>query len=209
MLEINLLPVREARRRADVRQQVMQLVLGMIVTSGAIGLVHSNVVDQKANAELRVRQMEQDIKQFQPQIEQVAAFKKKKSELEKKIEVIDGLGRARSGPVRLLSELADRTPERLWLTSLSTKGSTISMKGESLDNELVALFLGELNSSKYFDAVDLDSTQILDPKSGGLKVVAFAITAKLVTGEKPKGAGNAEGRGKGKQRKKARKGQKA
>ncbi len=207
MLEINLLPVREARRRADVRQQVMQLVLAMILTSGAIGLVHSNVVDQKASAGLRVRQMEQDIKQFEPQLEQVAAFKKKKSELEKKIEVIDGLAKARSGPVRLLAELAGRTPERLWLTSLTTKGSTISLKGESLDNELVALFLGELNASKYFAGVDLDSTQISDPKTGGLKVVAFAISAKLVTGEKPAGGG--EGKGKGKDRKKARKAQKA
>ena len=91
MLEINLLPVREARRKADLRQQVMQLVLGLIVTFGVIGLVNSKVSDQKEMAQLRVRQMQQDIEQFQPQIEQVAAFKKKKSELEKKIDVIEGL----------------------------------------------------------------------------------------------------------------------
>jgi type IV pilus assembly protein PilN len=188
MLEINLLPVREARRRADVRQQVMQLVLGLIVTGAVIGLVHSNVLDQKANAELRVRQMEQDIKQFQPQIEQVAAFKKKKSELEKKIEVIDGLDKARSGPVRLLSELATRTPDRLWLTSLTTKGRTIKVKGESLDNELVAAFLGDLNSSQVFEEVDLDGTQISDSKTSGLKLVDFSITARLIGGGEPEAA---------------------
>ena len=199
MLEINLLPVREARRRADVRQQVMQLVLTLIVAAGGIGLVHSTVLDKKHNAQLRVRQMEQDIKQFQPQIEQVAAFKKKKSELEKKIDVIDGLDKARSGPVRLLSELASHVPERLWLTSLSTRGRTVTVKGESLDNELVALFLGDLNASKVFDEVDLDSTEIADPKGGGLKVVDFAITAKLMTGEKP------EAKGKKKNKKKSRK----
>jgi len=189
MLEINLLPVREARRRADVRQQVMQLVFTLIVAGGAIGLVHSNVLDKKQSAQLRVQQMEQDIKQFQPQIEQVAAFKKKKSELEKKIDVIDGLAKARSGPVRLLAELATHVPERLWLKSLSTKGRTITVKGESLDNELVAVFLSDLNSSKVFDQVDLDSTQISDPKGGGLKLVDFEITARLMTDDKSDSAG--------------------
>jgi type IV pilus assembly protein PilN len=191
MLEINLLPVREARRRADLRQQVMQLALVLLVTLVGIGLAHSQVNDQRNRANLRVRQMQQDIKQFEPQLEQVAAFKKKKSELEKKIDVIDGLDKARSGPVRLLAELASRAPERLWITSLNAKGRTISMKGKSLDNELVALFLGDLNSSEFFDEVDLDSTQIGDSKSGSLKLVTFEITAKLVTG-KDKAAGKAK-----------------
>ena len=46
MLEINLLPVREARRKADMRQYFMQLVLMAILTCGAIGLVHSRINDQ-------------------------------------------------------------------------------------------------------------------------------------------------------------------
>ena len=64
--------------------------------------------------------MQRDIDQFKPQLEQVAAFRKKKAKLEKKIDVIDELDHARSGPVRVMSELAMRTPERLWLTSVRT-----------------------------------------------------------------------------------------
>ena len=196
MLEINLLPVREARRRADLRQQLMQLVLTLIVTIGAVGLVHSHINDQRARADLRVRQMQQDIKQFDPQLKQVAAFKKKKSKLEKKIDIIDGLDKARSGPVRLLSELASRAPERLWLKSLHAKGATISLKGESLDNELVALFLSNLNASKFFSEVDLDSTQIEEGKSGGLKLVSFEITAHLASNKKSAGKAKKSKKGK-------------
>ena len=184
MLEINLLPVREARRKADLRQYVMQLVLMVILTVGCIGLVHSRIGDQVERAQARVRQMKHDIDQFKPQLEQVAAFKKRKSELEKKIDVIDGLDRARSGPVRVLNELAARTPDRLWLTSLATQGKTISMQGQSLDNELVALFLRSLGDSEYFDNVDLDSTK-LGAEKGGLKLVTFRIRADIVN---PKGA---------------------
>ena len=203
MLEINLLPVREARRKADVRQQAMQLLLAVIVTGGGIGVVHSRVVDQKQGAEIRVRQMRQDIEQFQPQIEQVAAFKKKKAELEKKLDIIHGLEEARSGPVMLLAELASRTPANFTLTSIKSKGNQIEMEGRSLDNEIVASFLSDLGASRYFDQVDLDSTEIEQSKEGGLKVVSFAITARLVSAGDQPAAGSKKKNKKGKGREKA------
>lgn len=183
MLEINLLPVREARRKADLRQYFMQLLLMVILAGGGIALVESRISDQIERTESRVRQMRNDIDQFKPQLDQVAAFKKRKGELEKKIDVIDGLDKARSGPVRVMDELATRTPDRLWLTKLSTKGTSISFDGESLDNELVALFLRRLGESAYFSEVDLDSTQLAN--SGGLRVVKFKIRAQLVRPDEP------------------------
>lgn len=179
MLEINLLPVREARRKADLRQYFMQLVLVVIVTTGGIGLYHSRLIDQVERGEARVSQMQSDIDKFKPQLQQVAAFKKRKAELQKKIDIIDGLDKARSGPVHVLAELSARTPDRLWLTELSTKGDTISMQGRSLDNEVVALFLRLLGESEHFDKVDLDSAT-LATDSGGLKLVRFKIDARLV-----------------------------
>jgi len=179
MLEINLLPVREARRKADIRQQLMQLLLVLLLTAGAIGFWHSRVAEQISQSEVRISQMQNDIQQFKPQLEQVAAFKLKKARLEKKIDVIDGLDRARSGPVHVLAELAARTPDRLWLTGLDSKAGEIRMEGRSLDNELVALFLRGLGDSKYFARVDLDSTQIVDGRDG-LKVMKFAIRAQIV-----------------------------
>jgi type IV pilus assembly protein PilN len=187
MLEINLLPVREARRRADLRQYMMQGLLVLIVTSGGIGVIHSRVDDKIERAQSRVHQMQNDIDQFKPQLEQVEAFKKRKAELEKKIDVIDGLDRARTGPVRVLAELAAKTPDRMWLTSLTTKGTTISLKGQSLDNEVVALFLRSLNESPYFAQVDLDSTKLGSDKTG-LKLVEFQIRAALVDPNKKQAA---------------------
>ena len=188
MIEINLLPVREARRRADIRQQVMQVVLVLLVVGAGIAYVHSRVTDKIELSKRRILQMEADIKQFQPQLDQVAAFRKKKANLEKKIDVIDGLDKARSGPVRVLSELASRTPDRLWLTSMSTKGGSIQLAGRSLDNELVALFLRNLGESEYFDNVDLDTAKLSGTNSG-LRTVQFRINADLV---KPPEKGDAK-----------------
>ena len=187
MIQINLLPVREAKRAADIRQQVMQLVLVLLLVAAGIGYFHSRITESVDSTRQRVLQMENDIAQFKPQLDQVAAFRRKKANLEKKIDVIDGLDRARSGPVRVMDELATHTPERLWLTDLSTSGTSITLKGESLDNELVAVFLRSLGDSPYFGSVDLESTQLGDSKEGGLKVVRFVIEAELVTPQTTEG----------------------
>jgi len=183
MLEINLLPVREARRREDVRQQSLGLMLVLLVVGAVTGFTHHKVTSDIDVANARIHQMQRDIDQFKPQLEQVAQFRKRKAQLEKKIDVIDELDRARSGPVRVLDALANRTPDRLWITSLDTQGKTIMLKGASLDNELVALFLRGLDESPYFTEVDIDSTKLGTGK--GLKVVTFEIRAVL---ENPKPA---------------------
>jgi type IV pilus assembly protein PilN len=191
MLEINLLPVREVRRRAEARQVVAQLVLVLILTFCGVGALQARLASDMDRSQARIQQMEKDIARFKPQLDQVEAFKKKKSELEKKIDVIDGLDRARRGPVRVMAELADRIPQRVWLTNVDTSGSGISLKGESLDNELVALFLRDLGASPYFSEVDLEGTK-LAAASGGLKLVKFEVKAALA-GAKPAPAAGGKG----------------
>jgi type IV pilus assembly protein PilN len=179
MIQINLLPVREAKRKADVKQNALELVLVLIVVGAAIGFVHSDLSGKIDSTQNRITQMQNDIEKFKPQLDQVAAFRAKKAELQKKIDVIAGLDRARRGPVRVMDELAMHTPERLWLDSVSTKGTQIELNGQSLDNEMVAVFLGSLGESPYFSNVDLNSTELANGPDG-LKVVKFKIQATMI-----------------------------
>ncbi len=179
MLQINLLPVREARREEDLRQFRNQAILIILLVGAGIGFVWSNMQENIQESKAHIAQLQRDIDQYNPQLEKIAAYRKKKKELETKIGVIDELDRARTGPVRLLAELAERTPDRLWLTSLATEGNTILLAGESLDNDLVALFLRSLGESKYFGNVDLDKTE-MKGSGDGLQIVSFRIRATLV-----------------------------
>jgi type IV pilus assembly protein PilN len=178
MLQINLLPVREARRKEDSRQLSLQAGLMLLVVFAVIGFAHSMISEEISKSNGRVAQMQRDIDQYKPQLEQVAAFRAQKKKLETKIGVIEELDLARSGPVRVLSELASRAPDRLWLTSLATEGKTIVMAGQSLDNDLVALFLRSLGESSYFTEVDLDKTE-MKGVSDGLRLMSFRIRAVL------------------------------
>ena len=191
MIEINLLPHREARRAADLRQTAGVLILGLVMVLGSVAMVDRAQERDLTAAAATIRQLESDIARYQPEQEQVKAFKAKRMQLEDKIGVIRGLDRARSGPVRILDELSKNTPNRLWLTALSTEGVRITVEGDSLDTSVVADFLRSLNGSPYFTEVDLERTSS-GSQVEGVKLVHFVITAALADPETGSQAQSAE-----------------
>jgi len=177
-MEINLLPHRQARRVADLRETLAVLVLGLVVVIGGIFFVDQSAKSELEAAEMKVAQLKADIERYKPQQQLVNEFKARKKDLQSKLDVITGLERARSGPVRILDELSARVPDRLWLTSIETKGAAIKLEGQSLVNGLVADFLRELNASPFFKNVDLDKTaggKVVE----GIRLVSFEIRADL------------------------------
>lgn len=186
MIRINLLPVREARRKAGVRQQMMVLaaaLIGAVVVSAG---VHSWMLSSISAANGRVAALDRQLEQYKPQQQQVDQFKKKKAEIEQKLAVIADLERRRSGPVHIMDELSSHIPERVWLTNLTADGGKIALVGMSLDNELVALFLTALNDSPYFANVELESTELKLVES--LKLNTFQIQAALESPDAPPAA---------------------
>lgn len=183
MIRINLLPVREARKKADLQQQLLLIAasagLSVLIAFG----VHQVVRTQASSAQERIVALNQQLAQFKPQQEQVDAFKAKKADIQQKLSVIERLERSRSGPVHILDELASRTPDRVWLTLLTANNGQVELKGMSLDNELVALFLTSLNDSKYFANVELKETELKLVDS--LKLNTFRIVAKLESPDEP------------------------
>jgi type IV pilus assembly protein PilN len=176
MLEINLLAHREAKRLAQVRESVIVLLLGLVAVGLGVIFFDGRIERQIAIAQATTRQLEAEIERYRPQEEKVAAFKKRKADLEGKLEVIKELDLARTGPVLMFDELAEQTPERLWMTSLSTLNGKVRLEGASLDNVVVADFLRSLNGSDYFGNVDLIRTDRGNPVDG-VRLVRFEITA--------------------------------
>ena len=144
MIRINLLPVREERRKADLRQFGLVLAGVFVGSIMLVGLYHVKLSSDVSDARAAVAATQQQIDRFKPQLKQLEEYRKTKAEIEKKLEVIERLDASRSGPVRVFDELATHAPARLWLTKLEAKGGQLRIEGMSLDNELVALFLTAL-----------------------------------------------------------------
>ena len=177
MIRINLLPIREARKKADLQQ--VGLMLGL-TAGGAIALVvlfHLSLLHQISSSHARVDSMKQQIDAFKPQLAQVEQFRARKADIERKLGVIHDLDRARSGPVHMLDELSSHTPERLWLTSLEAVPTGLTLQGMSLDTEVVATFMKSLEDSPYFRDVELRSTELSEKE--GFKLNRFEVHAML------------------------------
>jgi len=180
MVEINLLPHREAKRAADIRETIALLVLGLVVLGGGSFFLGSSARSDLQLARTNVAQLNADIERYKPQQTLIAKFKTRKQHLQDKLDVIESLERARNGPVRVLDEISSRVPDRLWLTSISTKGTEIRLEGKSLDTGVVADFLRSLNDSAYFKNVDLEKTEGGEMVKG-VRLVNFELKADMTT----------------------------
>lgn len=177
MITINLLPVREERRKAWARQ-FLGIVLAAVAASAGLSVTHYWWYRGEVQAAKNVAaSIQRDIDGFAPQLAQVEKFRAAKADIEKKLKVIDELSLARSGPVHLFDEIATHIPDRMWLTRMDVKGQALTIQGVSLDNELVALFLTAMNSSPYFEEVELLQTEAKEV--GGYKLNAFELSARL------------------------------
>jgi type IV pilus assembly protein PilN len=183
MIEINLLPVREEKRKADVRQFAAMLAAALAGSILLAGAVHTKLVADVVSTRGQLTTLQKQIDAFGPQLEQVERYRATKQAIEAKLEVIGRLDRSRSGPLHVLDELSTNSPERLWLTRLKAESGQITVEGMSLDNELVALFMTALGDSQYFDAVELKETEAKEV--GGLRLNHFIVLATITTPGEP------------------------
>ena len=176
MIRINLLPVREARRQANLRQQ--GVFLGAAVGLAALVCVwmHLSIKSAQKSQDRQIATAKQELQQLEATRKEVDRFRKEKEEIERKLAVIAELERSRSGPVRILDEIATRIPNRVWLTELAMKSGSIELKGVSLDAEIVAAFMASLDESEYISAVELDETRL--EEQDGLKLNTFKINGR-------------------------------
>lgn len=177
MIQINLLPVREARRKADAKQQLMVMTGAIAATFVAAFMFHQVLKLDIGDSRDRVQSLQQRLEQFAPQQAQVDAYKQKKAEIGRKLDVIKRLERSQQGPVHILDQLASRTPDRVWLTELDASAGALQLKGMSDDNQRVADFLTALASSPYFGNVELVETQLEEVQE--LKLNTFIIQAQI------------------------------
>jgi type IV pilus assembly protein PilN len=202
MIRINLLPFREARRRAELRDQLALVVLAVVVAFGVSVVLQLWSSTRVRSARNEVARIEKKIAQYEPQMNQLRQFETKRDEVERKLGVIRGLEKSRSGPVRALDQLASSTPPRLWLTSLTASGSTLDLEGYSLDNEVVAEFLTALGGTEQFGEVDLEETEFV--QQDGVRLNQFKLKARLNTKSIEEIQAEADGKGQGKGKKRRR-----
>ncbi len=168
MIRINLLPIREAERALGRRRQLSLAVLSLVVVLLMLALPYSFQARKLAQLDAEIESLRRKIARLDQQTKEVKDLEQKRAELQAKLRVIDELKQRRSGPAQVLSDLADATPEKLWLTEFTEAGGAASIQGLAMDNQTIAEFMRRLQQSPYFFEVDLVETAqtMIQPSSG-------------------------------------------
>lgn len=187
MIRINLLPVKTSRRQEEVRNE---LLVTALATAVAVLLVVGGLVIQRASLnalEAENAKLQRDIEHKQEILREVEEMEKMQGELKKKLTVIAALKRNKTGPVMMLDQLSQATPEKLQIVSLDEKGGRVELTGLAVSNEVISQFLSNLEKSPRFTDVFLNG--IDQTEENGVKLKNFSISARLTQAEAPETKG--------------------
>ena len=179
MIRINLLPFRAARKKENIRRQLMIYGLSVVLLCSIMGYTLFYLTSTLSGLKAEEKRIQDDLKTYEQTIKRIAELEKKIKEIRVKLEVIRELEKNKTGPVHLLDEIAMAVPkEKLWLSSMKEARGSLTMTGTAMDNETVALFMTNLEKSDYISGVDVQSAKLRTIPDYKLNVADFVLECK-------------------------------
>lgn len=176
MIKINLLPVRETQKKERLREQLVVLVACAIFVTIGCAAAYTTILTKISQKNDEISEQTKVIEQLKKQIGEVEKVKKLQGDLQSKLDILGTLKANKTGPAHMLDELSAATPERLWIDSFDIVGGEASFSGLGVNEEVVANFLQQLESSPYYKNVELQSLEQATVE--GNKLQKFKVVAK-------------------------------
>ncbi len=178
MLKINLLPIRQLKKRAKARNQIvgfLVILLSVIAVLALVGVFQANSISSlKSN----ITNLENEKRKYTPIIAKMNKLKADKTLLENRIKVIEKLKKDSSLTVRILDEVANTIDnQRMWLVSLNQQGGSLGLKGTALDNQTIAQFMNNLKASPFIQSVSLSNSSL--KKEDGKDFKSFSLSCAV------------------------------
>jgi type IV pilus assembly protein PilN len=159
MIRMNLLPVRELKKRARLRQQLYVcaalagvMVLGVAALWWMDKQTISRLEGEKAGLTVELGRLKQIV-------DEVNTMEKRQKLLNARLETIQRLRQNQRGPVLVLDALSRNLPEQAWIETIDEAGGVYMVAGYALTNFAVADLLRNLQRSQHFANVDLISSE--------------------------------------------------
>jgi type IV pilus assembly protein PilN len=155
MIRVNLLPWREARRKAQ-RQHL--LVLGGMVGVLAlliVGAVHLTIAGYISAQNDRNEFLKKENVRLDKEIEEIKKLKTEIAALLARKQIIERLQTDRAQAVYLLQELVLQVPDGIYLRSIKQTGLKVALNGFAQSNARVSTLMRNFAASPYLENPDL------------------------------------------------------
>lgn len=191
MIRINLFPFRAARIKENIRRQVgiyLLSVIFLVLLAGPLPHPYSYINLSKKVTSKRQEQGEKqrELATYKATTVKINKLKNTIADVELKLNTIRGLEKAKTGPVKLLDDIATSIPkDRLWLNSLKENKGILTLQGTAMDNETVADFMNRLESTESMNSVELVKTQQKEIQALKLNLKDFSLNCKTYAYKEP------------------------
>jgi type IV pilus assembly protein PilN len=184
MLKINLLPVRQLKKRAKARKQLLGMLFLFILVLAVVGVAGALQAQKIANGEAEITALQKEKDSYTPTLRKIDKLKKDREEIVRKTEIIQKLKTDSSLTVRTLDEVASRIDnQRMWLESLHQQNSSLRLSGVALDNQTIAQFMDNLKDCPFVQDVTLASSSLKVVSGRNLK--SFELNCAVAQPVKP------------------------
>ena len=155
MIRINLLPWREARRKAHNIQ--FFILMGMVagLAASIVLLVHGYYATRISTQTERNKFLKDENAKLDKEIEEIKKLKEEIQALLSRKQVIETLQADRAQTVYLLEQLVRQTPDGVYLKSVKQTGPKVNLTGYAQSNARVSTLMRNLEASPYLENPDL------------------------------------------------------
>jgi type IV pilus assembly protein PilN len=146
MIHINLLPVRQEKKREVGRQFLV--VVGGTMFMALLGnwIWYDGLASEEKKNAQRITATQARIAELEKVIGEVNNINARKKDVLAKLAILNDLRKQRTGPVRMLDALTTAIPKKVWLTAFEEKANAVKMTGRAVSHEDVAEFMRGLQS---------------------------------------------------------------
>jgi type IV pilus assembly protein PilN len=149
MIRINLLPVRQVKKR-EMGRQFLVIVAGTLVAALAGNFLwYSNREAEANKRQGGIDETNRRIAALDKQIGEVNELKKRKAEVEEKLATLEKLKKQRNGPVRLLDAMTFAIPKKVYVGDFDEKEGALRLTGVAESLEDVSEFMKALQSIRW------------------------------------------------------------
>lgn len=180
MIQINLLPARVRKKRDNVSQFIYAYIFCVIAALLIIAFLWISQNNEIAGINSRLAQLRTEVSKYAKYEQILKDLKQNVALVEKKRNVITALQRDRDTMVRMMALVSVLIPpEEMWFEKFSQKVNSLTLEGVALNNEVLAEFLRNLESSPYIVKGSVNLTHSRQKVISNQKLREFQVTCRF------------------------------
>jgi type IV pilus assembly protein PilN len=191
VIRINLLPWREARRKAQ--RQHLGVLGGMVAALGLliVGAVHLTIAGYIAEQSARNEFLKRENVRLDKEIEEIRKLRGEIAALLARKQVIERLQADRAQAVHLLEELVQQVPDGVYLKSIRQTALKVNLVGYSQSNARVSTLMRNFAASPHLENPELVEIKAVTVSNKRVSEFNMNVSLKRLQTEEAAKAGKA------------------